>query len=145
MGEQVNEVGGQRMRTRGEEPRQANLNVGTIAALSALAWCLIGLGYASLAPSQSLPRIFHNYHVEHFAAFYIVALLSSAALPRTRLTWIVLSLAALATVFAGFRLVALVHKFFYAEDLLCDYAGILAALAPIAVGRFRQLHQLTPG
>jgi hypothetical protein len=141
VGAQVSNDGGREM---GDGPPRASLNVGTIAALSALAWCLIGLGYASLAPSQSIPRIFHNYHIEHFAAFYIVALLSSAALPRTRLTWIALSLAALATVFAGFRLIALVRKLFYAEDLLCDYAGILAALAPIAVGRFRQFHQLAP-
>lgn len=77
-------------------------------------------------------------------AFYVVTLLTSAALPRTRLTQIALMLSLLAILFAIFRLTALVHKLFYAEDLLCDISGIWAAVAPIAIGRFRQLHGELP-
>jgi hypothetical protein len=71
----------------------------------------------------------------------VVALLSAAALPVVRLSRIGLVLAALAGAFAAFRILALVNKVFYAEDLLCDLGGILAALVPIYVGRFRQLNQ----
>src|SRR5579864_9283590 len=39
----------------------------TIAVLAALAWALILLAFASLAPSSYVPRIFQNFHVEHFA------------------------------------------------------------------------------
>jgi len=137
----VSDAGERRKTDDSDEGRRVGLNLGVIAALAALAWCLIGLAYASLAPSQDLPRIFHNYHVEHFGAFYVVTLLTAAALPRAKLVWIASWLALLATLFAGFRVIALVHKLFYAEDLLCDYAGILAALAPVAVGRFRDLHR----
>jgi len=119
--------------------RRPDVTLVTIAAFAGLAWALIALAYASLAPAQYVPRIFQNYHVEHFAAFYIVALLSSAALPRARLEQISVSLALLAAVFAGFRITTLVHRLFYAEDLLCDLAGIFAALTPMAVSHFRQI------
>ena len=76
---------------------------------------------------------------EHLVAFYVVALLSAAAFPTTRLMRIGLVLALLAAGFALFRILALVNKLFYAEDLGCDIAGVLAAIVPIYVGRFRQL------
>lgn len=111
----------------------------TLLALAGLAWALIGLAYASLAPSSWVPRLFHNYHIEHFAAFYIVALLAAAALPRVPLMRVGLILSGLALAFALFRILALVNKLFYAEDLACDVAGILGALVPILVGRTRQI------
>jgi len=95
------------------------------------------LAYASLAPQSVVPRVFHNYHAEHLAAFYVVTLLGSAALPSVKLSHIGLVLAAIAAAFALFRILALVNKVFYAEDLACDIAGILAAIAPIYVARFR--------
>lgn len=122
------------------QERHAGLTLWTIAAFAALAWALIGLAYASFAPAEQVPRIFQNYHVEHFAAFYIVALLASAALPQMRLTHIGLVLALLAALLASFRLIAVVHKPFDVEDLLCDIAGVFGALAPIIVGRLRIMH-----
>jgi hypothetical protein len=112
----------------------------TLGALAGLAWALIALAYASLAPPTYVPRIFHNYHVEHFAAFYVVALLGAAALPRVKPIRIGLVLAVLATAFGLFRVLALVNKVFYVEDLACDIGGIVAAIVPIYVGRFRQLN-----
>ena len=110
-----------------------------VAALAALAWALLALFFASLAPQAMVPRIFQNYHIEHFAAFYLVALLGAAALPSVRLIRIGLFLGALATAFAVFRIVALIHKTFNLEDLICDFCGVLAALVPIAVGSVRRL------
>ena len=45
----------------------------------------------------------------------------------------------LASGFAMFRVLELINKVFYAEDLACDIAGVLAAFAPIIVARLRQL------
>jgi ABC-type Na+ efflux pump permease subunit len=120
------------------------IKLGTVLALAGLAWALIALAFASLAPPAYVPRLFHNYHVEHMAAFYVVALLSAAALPGVRLTRIALVLVTLAAAFAAFRILALVNKVFYAEDLACDIAGVLAAIVPIYVGRFRQLSHPQP-
>jgi hypothetical protein len=122
-----------------DAPPQPVLKLGTLAALAGLAWALIALAFASLAPSSLVPHIFHNYHAEHLAAFYIVALLGAAALPSVPLMRVGLVLAALATAFAAFRILALVDKVFYLEDFACDIGGVLAALIPMAIGRFRQV------
>jgi hypothetical protein len=121
------------------QTRSSGLKLWTLAALAGLAWALIALAYASLAPSSAVPQIFHNYHVEHFAAFYVVALLSAAALPTVNLLRIGVVLSLIAGGFALFRILELVDKVFYVEDLACDLGGILAAFAPIVVGRLRQL------
>lgn len=118
------------------------LKLWTLVALAGLAWALIGLAFASLAPPAYVPRIFHNYHIEHFAAFYVVALLTAAALPSAPLMRIAAVLGGLAGAFAVFRILALVNKVFYVEDLACDIGGIMAALVPILVGRFRQLNAM---
>jgi hypothetical protein len=131
------------------ERSQPVIRLWTLAALAGLAWALIALAFASLAPPAYVPRLFHNYHAEHFGAFYVVALLSAAALPRVRLMRIGVVLAFLAAAFALFRILALVNKVFYAEDLACDIGGVFAAIVPIYVGRFRQLNnpdsQMAPG
>ena len=111
----------------------------TIAALAGLSWALIALAFASLAPSAVVPKIFHNNHVEHFAAFYVVALLGAAALPSVNLLRIGAVLCLIAGGFAAFRVLELVDKVFYVEDLACDIGGVLAAFAPMLVGRFRHL------
>jgi hypothetical protein len=110
----------------------------SLAALAGLVWALIGLAYASLAPSADIPRVFQNYHIEHFAAFYVVALLSAMALPHVRMMRIGLVLCCLAAAFALFRVLALINRVFYVEDLACDISGTLAALVPILLGGFRR-------
>jgi hypothetical protein len=116
----------------------------TLAALGGLAWALIGLAFASLAPPSYVPRVLQNYHIEHFVAFYVVTVLSAAALPRMGLLRIGLVLALLAAAFALFRMLALVNKAFYAADFACDLWGIAAGLAPIYAARFRSLPRPSP-
>jgi ABC-type Na+ efflux pump permease subunit len=121
------------------QDRPPTARLWTLAALACLAWALIAVSFASLAPPTYVPHVFHNYHVEHLVAFYVVTLLSAAALPSIGLTRIGLVLALLAGALGLFRILALVNKVFYAEDLVCDLAGILAAIIPIFVGRFRRI------
>ena len=113
----------------------------TGAALAGLSWALIARAFVSLAPPALVPHLFQDSHVEHFAGFYVVAVLGAAALPTIKIDLISMTLAGLAAAFALFRALALINRMFSAEDFLCDLAGIIAAHAPIFVGRFRYLSQ----
>ncbi|MBV9993573.1 MAG: hypothetical protein JO127_00040 [Caulobacteraceae bacterium] len=109
----------------------------TIAA-AAFGWALIAVVFAAIGPPAYVPHIFHNAHVEHLIAFYAMALLAAAGLPRAPLGRLIAALAVLAVVLAGVRMFMPYHRLSAAEDLLADIAGALAALAPILVGRFRE-------
>jgi hypothetical protein len=121
-----------------ESGRRLRLNFVAIAALATLCWCLIGLTYASLAPPRDVPRFFNDHHVEHLAVFYGLALLTFAGLPRAKPLWIAFALGGVGAAFGAIRLM-LPYKGFDPEDLLWDFGGILAASAPLAVARFREL------
>jgi Na+/H+-dicarboxylate symporter len=109
-----------------------------IAALAASAWGLVAVAFASLAPSGLVPHLFYSYHVEHFAAFYLVAAIAAAGLPRQSLTTLSLGLIAFAVVLEVIRMLTPAHRLTSAEDLICDIAGVLAAYGPILIGRFRE-------
>jgi hypothetical protein len=109
----------------------------TLAALAALAWAVIAVTLAALAPPAYVPRIFHSSHVEHLAAFYIVTLVGSAAFARLSLFRLAAVLIAFAVLLAVIRAFQPAHQLSSAEDLLCDIAGVWAAIAPILVGRLR--------
>jgi hypothetical protein len=111
----------------------------TIAALGGLAWGLIAVIFAAVGPGEYVPRIFHNSHAEHFVAFYALTLMASAAFSRAPLLHVCLSLALMALVLAVVRLFIPRHQLADAEDLAADLGGIAAAVAPILVGRFRQI------
>jgi hypothetical protein len=123
------------------EDRPPDTRPVALIALAALAWAIIALAFASLGPSEYVPRVFHNYHIEHFAAFYVVTLLTAAAMPRTSLWRICAGLAFLATIFALIRFATPLHRLTALEDLACDVGGSFAAITPILVGRFRALDQ----
>jgi hypothetical protein len=111
----------------------------TIAALAGLSWGLIAVVFAALGPADLVPRLFHNYHAEHFAAFYVLAILACAAFARAKLLQIGSALAVMAMLLALIRLAIPRHQLADAEDLAADIAGIIAAMAPILVGRYRQI------
>lgn len=108
-----------------------------IAALAVGAWGIIAVAFASLAPVSLIPHIFYSYHVEHFAAFYVLGAIASAGLPRQSLTTLSLGLIAFAIVLEVIRMLTPTHRLTSAEDLVCDIAGVMAAYAPILIGRFR--------
>lgn len=111
----------------------------TIAALAGLAWGLIAVIFASVGPSAAVPRVFFSYHIEHFAAFYLLTIFAAAGLPRIPLRQLCLCLGLMAVVLATVRLLIPRHRLSNAEDLAADLAGIAAVAAPILVGRFRQI------
>ena len=109
-----------------------------IAALAVSAWGIVAVAFASLAPTNLIPHIFYSYHVEHFAAFYVLAVVACAGLPRHTLSKLSLALIAFAVVLEVIRMLTPAHRLTSAEDLVCDIAGVMAAYAPILVGRFRE-------
>ena len=117
------------------DPRRLSTKPFGLAALAGLFWAVIAVAAASLAPQAYVPKLFHNYHVEHFAAFYLLGLFTVAALPRAPLIRVGLWLSGLAVLFALLRVFGVINRTFYAEDLVSDLAGILAAIVPVFVGR----------
>lgn len=110
----------------------------TLAALGGLAWGLIAVVFASVGPSQYVPRVFYSYHVEHFAAFYVIFVLAAAGLPSVKLHHIAFAALLMALILATVRLTIPRHQFSDFEDLCADVAGIAAGLAPMLVARLRQ-------
>ncbi len=97
-----------------------------------------GLCFASLAPSGWLPRVLYSYHLEHFAAFYLVALSMAAARYRANVYRVMVDVVILATLLEGVRLFIPTHQLFVVEDWVADLGGALAALTPIVIGDFRK-------
>jgi hypothetical protein len=100
--------------------------------------------FASVGPPQYVPHIFFSYHIEHFVAFYLVAVLAAAGLPTIRLQQIACALVLTSLILATVRFMIPRHRLTDAEDLAADLSGIAAAVAPVFVGRFRQVAAQRP-
>jgi hypothetical protein len=120
-----------------KSPFKVNPGALTLVACAGLAWAVLAVAMAALAPPEYVPRIFQSSHVEHLAAFYVVALVASAALPRLSLLRLAIGIIVFAAILAAIRSFQAAHRLSSEEDLLCDIAGVWAAMAPIVVGRFR--------
>lgn len=118
-------------------PRKDNHPLAMIARGAFLV--VIGaLCFASLAPAGWMPRLLYSYHLEHFAAFYLVALSMAAARYRANVYRVMTDIAVLATVLEGLRLFIPSHQLYVVEDWMADLGGALAALSPIVIGDFRK-------
>lgn len=117
-----------------------------LAMVARTAFLLIvaAICFASLAPSGWLPRVLYSYHLEHFAAFYLVALSMAAARYRASVYRVMADIAGLATVLEGLRLFIPTHQLYVAEDWVADLGGALAALSPIVIGDFRRSFRAEP-
>jgi hypothetical protein len=111
-----------------------------LAMFARVAFLLVvaAICFASLAPSGWMPRVLYSYHLEHFAAFYLVALSMAAARYRANVYRVMTDIAVLATVLEGVRLFIPSHQLYVLEDWVADLGGSLAALAPILIGDFRK-------
>jgi len=111
-----------------------------LAMIARVAFLLVvaGLCFVLLAPSGWMPRVLYSYHLEHFAAFYLVALSMAAARYRANVYRVMTDIAILATVLEGVRLFIPSHQLYVVEDWVADLGGALAALSPILIGDFRK-------
>ena len=124
-------------------PRKDNHPL-AILARAAFLVVIAALCFASLAPAGWLPRVLYSYHLEHFAAFYLVALSMAAARYRANIYRVMTDIAILATVLEGLRLFIPSHQLYVAEDWVADLGGALASLSPIVIGDFRRSFRANP-
>jgi hypothetical protein len=113
-------------------------NILAIVARAAFLLMIVAICFASLAPAGWMPRLLYSYHLEHFAAFYLVALAMAAARYRTGVYRVLLDVTVLATTLEAVRLFIPSHQLYVAEDWIADIGGALAALMPILIGNFRK-------
>ena len=110
-----------------------------VAARVSLLVAVAAIGYASLVPGRYVPRLLYSYHLEHFAAFYMAALIAAAAFPRSRLRTIGIIAVVMALVLEGLQMVwgrGLLDTY---NNALSDVGGAFAAALPIAMDRFRRM------
>jgi hypothetical protein len=109
-----------------------------IVARASLLLMIAAVCFASLAPAGWMPRVLYSYHLEHFAAFYLVALTMAAARYRAAVYRVLLDVTLLATMLEAVRLFIPSHQLYVAEDWIADVGGAMAALTPILIGNFRK-------
>ena len=123
--------------------RRPNVWLWTIAALAASSWAVIAVVLAEIAPTKYVPRIFSSYHIEHFAAFYMVTVLATAGLSGIRLSRIAGAISILATILLLIRIFTPSHRAPALEDWAADICGVAAAVLPVVIGRFREVARQT--
>jgi len=108
-----------------------------VCARAAFLGAILVVTLASLVPVYMVPQLLTSRHLEHFAAFYITALVTAAAWPRMT----VVRLGSWLGLFAGLleltRMAPSQHRIWGVLDWEADFGGILAALTPIVIAHFR--------
>ena len=99
---------------------------------------IAAVSFASLAPGDWVPHLLYSYHLEHFAAFYLMTLSMAAARHHTSPNRLLLDVAALASILEIMRLLAPPHDVSAAQDWVADIGGALAALSPMFIADFRR-------
>jgi hypothetical protein len=114
-------------------------NTGILAVIGRLSLLIVGgaVVFASFAPPWLIPHFVYSYHLEHFAAFYLLALAASGAFVRRDVQQLGGALWIFAFIIEIVRSIEPVHRSTGLVDWFADAAGVTAALVPILVGRFR--------
>ncbi len=109
-----------------------------IAARAAAVVCALAIVVASLGPSTWLPHLLYSNNLEHFAAFYVVALVFYGARYRTPLGRVLRDVALLASVLEAAKWMLPGPRPANFQHWIADLGGILAAAAPILATSFRR-------
>ena len=124
-----------------ESPRSTYPDTGPLAVMARLAFGLavVAIFLASIAPGWLTPQLLKSHYLHHFAAFYVATCAGLAAMPRVPIRRIA----------AGFLLFALALQvtqvlrgaglYMGQQNWVADAGGVMAALAPVVVERFRRL------
>ncbi len=105
--------------------------MGRLSFLAALVAILYFSGFGA-------PRLLYSYHVAHFAAIYVLTLTTLAAFHRSSFLKMFWLLTGFVTAVAVIRCLAHHHVETSFFDWIADVGGIIAALFPAMVQRFRQ-------
>jgi hypothetical protein len=111
-----------------------------MAVLARLTFLASGLGIATAVflPPSMVPQLMHSHYLEHFAAFYVATLFGLAAMPRTRLRIVAVGYVGFATALEALHLFAGAPLRPLVDNWVADLGGLLAAIAPVLVERFRR-------
>ena len=115
-----------------------------ICARGAYLGALGAVTIASLSPAGWVPRVLYSYHLEHFAAFYLLSVSMAAARYKTSTARLAIDLVVLACVLEGLRLFSPSHRNNVPEDWVSDLGGITAALAAMFVSTIRTSFAASP-
>ena len=90
-------------------------------------------------PETHAPHLFPWDKAEHFVAFYVLATLAAAAYPRVPLVVLGLWLSLFGCMIELAQALPFIHRDCDIRDWIADTLAVAAALAPMAVGRWRRL------
>ena len=91
----------------------------------------------AVAPPGAGPELLPWDKAQHFLAFYVLAVLGAAAFPRQALLAPALALAAFGGMIELVQALPFVGRDAEVGDWAADVVGVLFALAPLALGRWR--------
>jgi hypothetical protein len=113
---------------------------GPLAVLARVAFlvALAAIVIAVFLPSSLVPNFVRSHYLQHFAAFYVAALLGLAASPRTKLRTMAMRLLVFATAMEAMHLLSGARLRPLVDNWVADLGGMAAAFAPMAVFRFRR-------
>lgn len=119
---------------------------GPLAILARVAFlgALLAIAVAVFAPSELVPKFVRSHYLQHFAAYYVAGLLGLAASPRAKVSTVALRIFVFATVLEGLHLFAGARLRPLMDNWVADLGGLAAALAPMAVARFRRRFEPAP-
>lgn len=109
-----------------------------ILARAAFLGALAAIAGAVLLPPDMVPQFVRSTNLAHFAAFYVAGLLALAASPRTAISIVASRVAIFAVLLETGRLWAGVRVETVIDHGVADLGGLVAAIAPLAVARWRR-------
>jgi hypothetical protein len=122
----------------------ADDHVLAVAARGAAAVCVAVIVVASLGPANWLPHLLYSNNLEHFAAFYVLALVFCAARYRTGLAHILRDTALVATMLEAAKWILPGPRKANFDHWMADLGGILAVAAPLVISAFRRSFDAPP-
>lgn len=93
---------------------------------------------AVFLPPWMVPQFVRSHYLEHFAAFYVLALMGLAAFPRARLRNIGLVIGVFASLLEATHLFSGAPLRPLIDNWVADLGGLSAAAAPVVIERFRR-------
>jgi hypothetical protein len=118
----------------GRYPRNGPL---AVLARLALGGAVLAIVVAVFLPADLVPDFVKSPYLQHFAAFYVVALCALAAFPRARLRNVAMGIVIFATALEASHLPAGAALSPLIDNWVADMGGLAAAVAPVIVERFR--------
>jgi hypothetical protein len=107
-----------------------------LAVLARLGLLLAVLALVAAALIQP-PRVFYSYHAQHFAAFYVLAVMAALSFKRRTVIGVGMALSAFALAFEMARSLSPLRAHTTYLDWFADAAGIVAALGPMLAQKIR--------